>query len=119
MILGRPPTVIHPHSSGLNLTHGYREALGFCKVPKTGVILLLGVRQVGLLGPFLWQECHKRRKAKAEKKKKKKKGKHAAEERSSRSTPLNTLAVLPHKELGHKGFDTSFHNPPAGNGGYS
>lgn len=75
MISGRPPTVIHPHSSGLNLTHGYREALGFCKVPKTGVILLLGVRQVGLLGPFLWQECHKRRKAKAENKKNKKKGK--------------------------------------------
>lgn len=34
-----------------------------------------------------------------------------ATERSSRSVPLNTLAVLSHKELGHKGFDTSFHNP--------
>ncbi len=34
-----------------------------------------------------------------------------AEERSLRSTPLNTLALLSHKELGHKGFDTSFHNP--------
>lgn len=34
-----------------------------------------------------------------------------AGERSSRSTPLNTLALLSHKELGHKGFDTSFHNP--------
>lgn len=44
-------------------------ALGFSKVPETGVIMLLGVRQVGLLGPFLWQECHKRRKAKAENKK--------------------------------------------------
>lgn len=32
-------------------------------------------------------------------------------ERSSRSTPLNTLAVLSHEELGHKGFDTSCHNP--------
>lgn len=32
--------------------------------------MLLGVRQVGLLGPFLWQESHKRRKAKAENKKK-------------------------------------------------
>lgn len=44
-------------------------ALGFSKGPETGVIMLLGVRQVGLLGPFLWQECHKRRKAKAENKK--------------------------------------------------
>lgn len=34
-----------------------------------------------------------------------------ATERSLRSVPLNTLAVLSHKELGHKGFDTSFHNP--------
>lgn len=34
-----------------------------------------------------------------------------AKKRSSRSVPLNTLAVLSHKELGHKGFDTSFHNP--------
>lgn len=33
--------------------------------------MLLGVRQVSLLGPFLCQECHTRRKAKAEKKKKK------------------------------------------------
>lgn len=63
--------------------------------------MLLGVRQVGLLGLFLWQECHKRRKAKAGKKKE-----SVAEERSSRSLPFNTLAVLFHKELGHKGFDT-------------
>lgn len=34
-----------------------------------------------------------------------------AQKRSSRSLPLNTLAVLPHKEPGHKGFDMSFHNP--------
>lgn len=70
--------------------------------------MLLGVRQVSLLGPFLCQECHTRRKAKAENKKKRR---HMATERSSRSVPLNTLAVLSHKELGHKGFDTSFHNP--------
>lgn len=80
---------------------------GFCKVQKTRVIMLLGGRQVGPMGPFLWQECHKRRKLKAENEKRK----HMAEERSSWSTPLNTLAVLSHKELGLKGFDTSFHNP--------
>lgn len=34
-----------------------------------------------------------------------------AEERSSGSVPLNTLAALSHKDPGHKGFDTSFHNP--------
>lgn len=33
------------------------------------------------------------------------------EKRSSRSAPLNTLAVLTHKELGRQGFDTSFHSP--------
>lgn len=32
--------------------------------------MLLGVRQVSLLRPFLCQECHTRRKAKAENKKK-------------------------------------------------
>lgn len=69
--------------------------------------MLLGVRQVGLLGPFLWQECHKRRKAQAESKKRKK---HMAEKRSPRSTPLNTLTLLSHKVLGHKGFDMCFHN---------
>lgn len=33
------------------------------------------------------------------------------EKRSSRSASLNTLAVLTHKELGCKGFDTRFHSP--------
>lgn len=69
--------------------------------------MLLGVRQVGLLGPLLWQECHKEEKQKL----KMKKESMRPEKRSSRSLPLNTLAVLPHKELGHKGFDTSFHSP--------
>lgn len=43
-----------------------------------------------------------------------------AKKRSSGSMPLNTLAVWSHKELEHKGFDTSFHKPlnteMAGNG---
>lgn len=110
-----PPTILRWLSCGLNLTHCYSEALSFCKVPKTGAIMLLGVRQVGLLGPLLWQECHKEEKQKL----KMKNESMRPEKRSSRSLPLNTLAVLPHKELGHKGFDTSFHSPPAGNGGYS
>lgn len=103
---GMPPSIPQWPSCGLNLTHCYSEALSFCKVPKTGAIMLLGVRQVGLQGPLLWQECHKRRKAKVEnwKKKKKRKESMRPEKRSSRSTPLNTSAVLPHKELGHKGF---------------
>lgn len=86
------------------------EALGFCKVPKTGVITLLGVRQVWSGGalPLAGMSKEKEEKQKLEIKRESTRPR----ERSSRSTPLNTLAVLSHKELGPKGFDTSFHNPP-------
>lgn len=51
------------------------EAFSFCESPKTGALVLLGVRQASLLGgPLLCKRCHKRRKAKALKMEKK--GKH-------------------------------------------
>lgn len=36
-------------------------------------------------------------------------GKHAPAEKVLRSSPLNAVAVRPHKALAHKGSDTSFH----------
>lgn len=102
---GALPSLLQWPSYGLNLTRCYSEALSFCKVPECGAIMLLEVRQVGLLGLLLWQECHKRRKSKSWKWKKKA---YTRRKRSSRSLPLNTLDVLPHKELGYKGFDMSF-----------
>lgn len=84
---GRRLIVLYSHSCGSNLTHCFREALGFSKVPKTRVITLLGARQVGLLGPFLWQECHK----KEEKQKPKIKKKSAWPRKGPRGPRLSTL----------------------------
>lgn len=58
-------------------------------------------------GPYAGRNVTKEEKQKL----KMKKESMRREKRSSRSTPLNTLAVLTHKELGRKGFDTGFHSP--------
>lgn len=85
----------------------------FSKGPKTGVIMLLGVRQVDMLGPFLWQECHEGRKAKAENEKE-----STRPRKGPQGLRLSRLVVLSHKDPGHQGFDRSFPSEHwiAGNG---
>lgn len=68
-------------------------------------------RETGWFAGALSLAGMSQKKKKQKLKMKKKKAKHTAQERSSGSVPLNTLAVRSHKDPGHWGFDTSFHNP--------